>query len=181
MICVTFHVLDELSYTFDHIWTNLLTQCTTVPVSFFCWFCISRFPAIKIAPKIPKKLYKKSPMRNLPESPKEGRRGPTRAPCALVARPKGEARQGPSRIPGGPPRWPPSSIYCPGGGNPKYRSSFSHLLSVSPPPPFQDWGCQEKLPRHPAGRKNHAPPGVHPSPWTPPGCAVSSPPWTMGP
>ena len=29
------HVLDELSYTFDHIWTNLLTQCISVlvPVS----------------------------------------------------------------------------------------------------------------------------------------------------
>ena len=30
-------------------------------------------------------------------------------------------------------------------------------------------------------RKEESPPGVPPSPWTPPGCAVSSPPWAMGP
>src|SRR4051794_37215104 len=30
-------------------------------------------------------------------------------------------------------------------------------------------------------RKEEPPPGDHPLPWTPPGCAVSSPPWTMGP
>src|SRR3954468_17950223 len=53
------HVLDELSYTFDHIWTNLLTQCTPVPVSVFCCFSISGFPTIKSAPKIPEKSDKK--------------------------------------------------------------------------------------------------------------------------
>ena len=52
-------VLLEFSYTFDHIWTNLLTQCTQLPVPVFCCFCISGFPAIKSAPKIPEKLYKK--------------------------------------------------------------------------------------------------------------------------
>src|SRR4051812_10457408 len=30
-------------------------------------------------------------------------------------------------------------------------------------------------------RKEEPPPGDHPSPWTSPRCAVSSPPWTMGP
>src|SRR3954471_16333593 len=54
------HVLLELSYTFEHIWTNLLTQCTELPVAIFCCFCISRFPAIKSAPKIPRKIYKKA-------------------------------------------------------------------------------------------------------------------------
>src|SRR3954463_4375875 len=29
--------------------------------------------------------------------------------------------------------------------------------------------------------KEEPPPGDPPSPWTPPGCVVSSPPWTMGP
>src|SRR3954469_16623424 len=52
------HVLLEFSYTFDHIWTNLLTQCTQLPVPVFCYFCILGFPAIKSAPKIPGKLYK---------------------------------------------------------------------------------------------------------------------------
>src|ERR1043165_7362272 len=76
MFCVTFHVLLELSYTFEHIWTNLLTQCTQLPVPVFCCFCISGFPAIKSAPKIPEKSYKKSASRKPPESPKEGRGPP---------------------------------------------------------------------------------------------------------
>src|SRR4051812_19519642 len=44
--------LDTLSYTFDHIWTNLLTQCTPVPVPIFWCFSISGFPHIKSDPKI---------------------------------------------------------------------------------------------------------------------------------
>src|SRR3954467_4192906 len=55
MFCVTLSCLDELSYTFDHICTNLLTQCTPVPVPVFCYFCISGFLTIKSSPKIPKK------------------------------------------------------------------------------------------------------------------------------
>src|SRR3954470_9136619 len=57
MFCVT---LPCFPYTFDHIWTNLLTQCTQLPVPVFCCFCISGFPANKSAPKIPENLYKKS-------------------------------------------------------------------------------------------------------------------------
>src|SRR3954463_15244502 len=68
MFCLNFHKL------FEHIWTKLLTQCTEMPVPVFCCFCISGFPAIKSAPKIPKKLYKKSAPRKLPKAPrKEGR------------------------------------------------------------------------------------------------------------
>src|SRR3954464_2352641 len=63
-----------------HIWTNLLSQCTLLPVSIFCCFCISGFPAIKSAPKIPGKIYKKSAQQKLPESPKERRRATTRRP-----------------------------------------------------------------------------------------------------
>src|ERR1043165_8075247 len=62
-------VLLELLYTFEHIWTNLLTQCTQLPVVVFCCFFISGFPAIKSAPKIPGTIYKKSVQRKLPESP----------------------------------------------------------------------------------------------------------------
>src|SRR4051812_43643444 len=94
------HVLLELSYTFDHICTNLLTQCTQFPIPGFCCFCISGFPAIKSAPKIPEKLYKKSASRQLPESPKWGQRSTTRGPSALVARPGGRARRVPSWVPG---------------------------------------------------------------------------------
>ena len=52
------HILLELSYTFEPIWTNLLTQCTQLPVPVFCCFCISGFQAIKSAPKIPGKYIK---------------------------------------------------------------------------------------------------------------------------
>src|SRR3954462_5928812 len=62
------HVLDELSYTCDHIWTNLLTQCTPVPVPVFCCFCISGFPAITSAQKFPEKLFKKPGFLKLPKT-----------------------------------------------------------------------------------------------------------------
>src|SRR3954470_8594016 len=61
------HVLLQLLYTFGPIWTNLLTQCTQLPVPVFCCFCISGFPSIKSAQKIPGKLYYKSASRNLLE------------------------------------------------------------------------------------------------------------------
>src|SRR3954463_1275245 len=70
------HVFLKLPYTFEHIWTNLLTQCTQLPVVVFCCFCISGFPAIKSAPKIPEKLDKKSALRKLPERSREGRGPP---------------------------------------------------------------------------------------------------------
>src|SRR3954469_24729855 len=89
------HVLLEFSYTFEHIWTNLLTQCTQLPVAVFCCFCISGFPTIKSASKIWENQIKnqrngsdtKSAQRKLPESPKEGRRATTRKPGGQVARP----------------------------------------------------------------------------------------------
>src|SRR3954463_9240065 len=71
------HVLLELSYTFEHIWTNLLTQCTQLPVTVFCCFCISSFLTIKSAPKIPEKLYKKSASRKPPETPRKEERATT--------------------------------------------------------------------------------------------------------
>src|ERR1041384_6437477 len=67
------HVLLELSYTFEHIWTNLLTQCTQLPVAVFCCFCISCFPPIKRVPKIPENLYKKQSHGSLQNH--QGRRG----------------------------------------------------------------------------------------------------------
>ena len=75
-----------MSYTFDHIWINLLTQCTQLPVSVFWCFCISGFPAIKSAPKIPRKIYKKSAQQKLLESHREGRGATTRQPGGQVAR-----------------------------------------------------------------------------------------------
>src|SRR3954467_8368755 len=113
--CLLHSCFVRLSYTFDHIWTNLLTQCTSVPVLVFCSFSISGFPTIKSAPKIPEKSDKKSARRNLPESPGWGQRATTRDPGALVARPKGWPRQGGRLAPWWTPWLPPSPIYCPRG------------------------------------------------------------------
>ena len=55
--------IHTLPYTFDHIWTNLLIQCTPVPVSVFGCFCISGFHVSRTAQKNPEKLYKKSAIR----------------------------------------------------------------------------------------------------------------------
>src|SRR3954468_11239177 len=73
------HVLCDFAMkggSCEHIWTNLLTQCTQLPVVVFCCFCISGFPAIKSAPKNPEKSDKNSTTRKLPETPKEGRGPP---------------------------------------------------------------------------------------------------------
>src|ERR1043165_9148292 len=67
------HVLFELLYTFEPIWTNLLTQCTQLSVPVFCCFCILCFPAIKSAPKIPKNYIKNQQSGSLRNH--QGRRG----------------------------------------------------------------------------------------------------------
>src|SRR3954463_6857484 len=74
--------LDTLSYTFDHIWTNLLTQCTPVPVSVFCCFCISGFPTTKTARKIPENYIKNQRSRSFPapEVEREGGHQGSRRP-----------------------------------------------------------------------------------------------------
>ena len=113
-----YHILDALSYTFDHIRTSLLTQCTPLPVHVFCCFSILGFPHIKSAPKILEKSEKKSGYGNLPESLGSGQRATTRGPGALVARPRAWPRQGGAWNPGGPPGCPPSPIYSPREGNP---------------------------------------------------------------
>src|SRR3954467_12448243 len=77
--------LDKLSYTFDHIWTNLLTQCTLVPVPVFCCFSISGFPHIKSAPKIRQKSDKNKrfgSFGNHREGPEGTHQGPRRPPGA---------------------------------------------------------------------------------------------------
>src|SRR4051812_48033174 len=100
------HVLLELSYTFEHIWTNVLTQCTQLPVPVFCCFCISGFPAIKRAPKIPEKLYKKSAPRKLPELPRKRGGGTTGTPEGSLAQPNPGPCQAPSCLPSAPPGAP---------------------------------------------------------------------------
>ena len=100
-VCLCYD-FDTLSYTFDRIWTNLLTQCTKVPVSVFCCFCISDFPAIKCAPKNPEKSNKKQrngSFRNHQGSgggpPPGDQEGPWRGPTlGRARRPPGAAQGG---------------------------------------------------------------------------------------
>src|SRR3954471_17497048 len=76
-----------LPYNFDHIWTNLLTQCTPVPVSIFCCFCISGFSITKTVRKIPEKNIQKISVSEPSGTPKLSRRGATGGRGALVAPP----------------------------------------------------------------------------------------------
>src|SRR3954466_12093770 len=108
----------NFSYTFEHIWTNLLTQCTQLPVAVFCCFCISGFPSIKSAPKIPEKLYKKSATRKLPESLRQRRGATTGTPEGSLARPHPRPRRAPPGCPVAPLGAPCSPIFSPRGGNP---------------------------------------------------------------
>src|SRR3954468_2906111 len=78
--------VDTLSYTFDHIWTNLLTQCTPVLVHVFCCFSISVFPHIKSAPNIRENQIKNQHAGSFPNL--EGGPGATtRCPGGHLPRP----------------------------------------------------------------------------------------------
>ena len=66
MFCLNFHTL------LNHIWTNLLTQCTQLPVPVFCCFCISGFLAIKSAPKFLGKYIKNQRNRSLRNHQRSG-------------------------------------------------------------------------------------------------------------
>src|SRR3954463_2954577 len=59
MFCVILLYLYTLSYTFDHICTNLLTQCTPVPVPVFCYFLFQVSPILKVLQK-----FEKNPIKN---------------------------------------------------------------------------------------------------------------------
>src|SRR3954468_15844290 len=127
VLCELCHVLLELLYTFEHIWTNLLTQCTQLPVVVFCYFCILGFPAIKSAPKIPEKSDKKAALRKLPEKSREGRgappgdqKGPWRGPTL------GRARGPPGCLVG--PPGAPLRLYLPLAEETPNTSPFSQSL-----------------------------------------------------
>src|ERR1041385_9006261 len=92
-------------HTLDHIWTNLLTQCTPVPVLVFCCFSISGFPLIKSTRKIPGKYRKNQCTGSFAKSP-GGARGEPGGP----GRPEGADR--PLAAPGG--AWSPwTTSGCP--------------------------------------------------------------------
>src|ERR1041384_8372940 len=98
MFCLNFHTLD-------HIWTNLLTQCTQLPVPVFCCFCISGFPAIKSAQKSGKIILKIS-VKEPSGITKGGKGGHHQRPGGSLARPHPRPCQEASWLPGGSPRHP---------------------------------------------------------------------------
>src|SRR3954470_5963824 len=148
MIFIHFHTL------LDHIWTNLLTQCTPVPVSVFCCFCISGFSITKTARKIPEKIYKKSAFRNLPGPRRSAGGGPPGLqPPWWRGPPPGRAggRLGPQAS-ADAPLW---HIFNTRPETLEDGTLFRDLISVPPPPRFQDREHQENSSRHPAGGEDH--------------------------
>src|SRR3954468_21229855 len=101
------------------IWTNLLTQCTLVPVSVFCCFCISGFSITKTVRKILEKIYKKSAFRNLPEPRSSAGGGP----------PGAEATWWRGPPPGGL-LTPPFGVYLKHVSKPLGRELFSMIASL---------------------------------------------------
>src|SRR4051812_40998011 len=96
------HVLDELSYTFDHIWTNLLTQCTLVPVPVFCCFLFQVSLILKVLQKFGEKSDK-----NQRTGSFRNNQGGERGPPPGVQKPWWRA------LGGGRARWPPGHLVAP--------------------------------------------------------------------
>src|SRR3954468_14579321 len=149
MLLIHFHTL------FYHICTNLLTQCTPVPVSVFCCLCISGFPIKKTARTIPEILYKKSAFRKLPGTQRRAGGGPPglQAPW-WRGPPPGRAGGGAwaPQVSSDAPLWP---IFNTRPETLERGTLFRDLISVPPPPRFQDRERQENSFRHPAGGEDH--------------------------
>src|SRR3954471_3961777 len=149
MIFIHLHTL------FDHIWTNLLTQCTPVPVSVFCCFCISGFSITKTVRKIPEKIYKKSAFLNLPEPRSTAGGGPPGAEATWWRGPPPWPRRGGAWAPQVPPDatlWP---IFKARLETLETGALFHDRISIPPPLRFQDRERQENSSRHPAGGEDH--------------------------
>src|SRR3954468_5198777 len=143
-----------LPYTFDHIWTNLLTQCTLVPVSVFCCFCISGFSITKTTRKIPEKIYKKSAFRNLPGPRRRAGGGPPglQAPWWRGPPPGRAGGRLAPQVSSDVTPWP---IFNTRPETLEMGTLFRDLISVPPPPRLQDRERQENSSRHPAGGEDH--------------------------
>ena len=136
--------------------------------------------------KFRKNQIKKSARRNLPESPGWGQRATTKDPGALVARRRdGRTRGAPRSARGAPgslvPPWlPPFAYILPPRRKPLISNSFSRSPLYTAAVSVSRSGLPGDAALAPYW-KEELPPGVPPSPWTPPGCAMSSPLCNMGP
>ena len=174
-----------LSYLLQHIWTNLLTQYLSASFCMLLSVHCRKMPIIKVLGKIRKTHIKNQQFRSFRKTEGE-RRGatPSQAASPTPRRPPGTART--EAAPGTRlVRWglPPSSPSA---------YLFIYLRKPSEGPPLRDLpycstagaisisGSPGEAVPAPCRREDW-PPEASPSPWSPPGCAVSSPPWTMGP
>ena len=133
----------------------------------------------KSAQKIPEKLYKKSAVQKTPEARIRAGGGPPPSQG-----PTGAAR-GESASPGYLVRWglpssPPLAYLLPllrkpSGGAPLH--DFPHCSAAGAILILGSLGEAAPAPC----KKVDSPSETSPPPCSPPGCAVSSPPWTMGP
>ena len=96
----------ELSYTFEPIWSNLLTQCTQCQFLFSVVFVFQVFRPLKVLQKFQKNYIKKSASRKPPESPRKEGSATTGTPEGSLVRPHPRSRQGASWLPCGSPRCP---------------------------------------------------------------------------
>ena len=159
----------ELLYTLEPIWTNLLTQCTSVPDPVFCCFLFQVFRPFKVLIKFWEK-YIKNQRDGTFRSNQERKGGPppgSQEGCWRGPTP-GRTGDPPDCLVG--PLDTPLRLYLALGVEtlnidsfPRTRLCTAAAVSRSGLPGEAALApCREK-------------------PWTPPGCVVSSPPWTMGP
>src|SRR3954470_14859202 len=116
--------IDELPYTFDHIWTNLLTQCTPVPVPVFCCFSISVFPHIESSRKIRENSDKKISVTEALRRAREGPEGSQGAQAATRRGPTPGRTRGAPRAPG-PPLAAPLLLFIPRHGKTPEEEPYS--------------------------------------------------------
>src|ERR1043165_3976069 len=150
-----------------------------VASSCFLLFLFFRFSGYLKCPKNSGKIILKIGMTEPSGVIKEGRGATTRQPGGLVARPHPGLRGHPLGCPVGPLDAPFTYIY-PSGWKPLIRIPFSRTPLCSDAAAILRSGLPGEAAPAPY-RKEEPPPGDPPSPWTPPGCAVSSLPCTMGP
>ena len=117
IFCLNFHTLLKF------FWTNLLTQCTQLPVSVFCCFCISGFPALKMLQKFREKYIKNQRNRSFRKHQRSGGRPPPGVQEGAWRGPTLGHARGPPGCPVGPPD-SPLRLYLPLVRKPSEQEPF---------------------------------------------------------
>ena len=152
MFWVIFYVFDTLSYLFDHIWTNLLTQYTQ-------WQFLSPdvcelqvFTIFTVVQKF-KQKYIQNQRDGSFQSPEGGPEGGHPRLGGQGARPHPRPRQEGAWMEGPPPGAPLWPIFTPQIRNPREALLFANFSFVSSLWRFQDRDSLANLSWYPAGRR----------------------------